>query len=313
MEQGYKIAAIDIGTNSVRLLVAEIKAEGELVGLYKQIITTRIGEGLAATGYLSEEAMDRTVAAIEELKGVAMDMGAQRVMCYATAAVRDAENKDDFIRLTHKQTQLLVDVLPGEVEAQVSFTGVPGSGVRCTVDIGGGSTDIVLGCEETPLVAASLRLGAVRASELYPLGDVADPLTLTAMKQWAGNVMRNELKELQDNTAAIDTIRFYGVGGTCTTLAAMAQRMEEYDSAHVHGYVLTREKVEEILNELCGLTLEQRKALPGLAANRADIIIGGTVILATFMDKMEIDSITVSERDNLEGYILMRLKNEMNG
>jgi len=133
------------------------------------------------------------------------------------------------------------------------------------------------------------------------------------MKQWAGNVMRNELKELQDNTAAIDTIRFYGVGGTCTTLAAMAQRMEEYDSAHVHGYVLTREKVEEILNELCGLTLEQRKALPGLAANRADIIIGGTVILATFMDKMEIDSITVSERDNLEGYILMRLKNEMNG
>lgn len=91
-------------------------------------------------------------------------MGAQRVMCYATAAVREAGNRDYFIRKTHRKTQLLVDVLPGEVEAQVSFAGVPGSGARCTVDIGGGSTDVVLGFDDVPLVSASLRLGAVRAA-----------------------------------------------------------------------------------------------------------------------------------------------------
>jgi len=310
MQQAYKIAAIDVGTNSVRLLVCEISSEGELIPLYKHIMTTRIGEGLSATGQLGEEAIDRTIEAIEELKEKAVEMGAQRVMCYATAAVREAGNRDYFIRKTHRKTQLLVDVLPGEVEAQVSFAGVPGSGARCTVDIGGGSTDVVLGFDDVPLVSASLRLGAVRAAERYPRGDVADPLTLTAMQQWAGNVMKNDLKDLMESAGSLSQITYYGVGGTCTTLAAMDQRLAEYDPEKVHGYTLTRRRVGEMLEQLCSLTLEQRKALPGLSPKRADIIIGGTVILAAFMDKMQAEAIRVSERDNLEGYILMRLKKE---
>ena len=150
----------------------------------------------------------------------------------------------------------------------------------------------------------------MRAAERYPLGDVADPLTLTAMQQWAGNVMKNDLKDLMESAGSLSQITYYGVGGTCTTLAAMDQRLAEYDPEKVHGYTLTRRRVGEMLEQLCSLTLEQRKALPGLSPKRADIIIGGTVILAAFMDKMQAEAIRVSERDNLEGYILMRLKKE---
>lgn len=310
MPHSDRLAAIDIGTNSVRLLVAQVDASGELIPLYKHVTTTRIGEGVSATGQLQEQAMDRTIDAVEAFKEKAGEMGARRVLCFATAAVRESSNKDEFIRHTHRRTQLLVDVLPGEMEAQVSFAGVPGRGPRLTVDIGGGSTDIALGFDDTPLSTVSLRLGAVRASELYPLGDIADPLTLTAMEQWAGNVMRQEMAPLAEMAQKVRGLTCYGVGGTCTSLAAMDQRLEVYDPQKVHGYVLTRQRVKQMVETLCGMTLEERKRVPGLSPKRADIIIGGSVILKAFMERLPTEGITVSERDNLEGYMLYRISKE---
>jgi len=300
------LAAVDIGTNSVRLLVAETPEPGKIIPRYKHTITTRLGEGMAATGVLSDEAIERTIAALEQIKELAQTHHAGRIMAFATAAVREAQNQDEFIRRVHKKTQLLVDVLSGQQEAQCGFTGIPGSGLRCSVDIGGGSTDVALGRDNEPLAAVSMKLGCVRAKEIYPLGDIADTLTLAALRQWAEHGLRAPMEEIVGQLKTLGYVSFVGVGGTCTTLAALDQALSAYDSSKVHGYVLKRERVEALVERLSHMTLEERKAMPGMKPNRADIIINGAVILLAFMDRTGAQSVRVSEWDNLEGYLLQR-------
>ena len=306
MTENPILAAVDIGTNSIRLLVAEVPEPGKIIPQYKHTITTRLGEGMTTTNALSDAAIERTIAALEQIKALAQDHHAQRIMAYATAAVREAQNQDEFIRRVHKRTQLLVDVLSGQREAQCSFTGIPGSGLRCSVDIGGGSTDVALGRDDEPLAAVSVKLGCVRAKEIYPLGDIADQLTLAALRQWADHGLKEPMNDLMAQLKALGDVSFVGVGGTCTTLAALDQAMATYDPAKVHGYVLKRERVEALVDRLAHLTYEERKALPGMKPNRADIIINGAVILLAFMDRTGAQSIRVSEWDNLEGYLLQR-------
>ncbi len=305
--QARRLAAMDIGSNSVRLMIAELSADGTLMPLRKELVTTRIYEGLARTGKLSAVAVDRTLAAINILKDKAREAGADSLYCFATAAVREAKNRDEFLQRVFKETSMAVEVLSEEAEARLGFVGIMEKGPRGALDIGGGSAEIALGQDLDVNYAVSLKLGAVRALEKYPLGDIADPLTLEAMRQWAACVFARDGAAAREAAQRMGVSNFSGIGGTITTLAAMDLKLSKYDSSRVQGHVLTRAAVEKTLQKLASLPLEKRQQLPGLMPERADIIIGGVVILLEFLLFMGIDQITVSDRDNLEGFLTYKL------
>ncbi|MDD3244154.1 MAG: Ppx/GppA phosphatase family protein [Eubacteriales bacterium] len=302
-----RYGVIDIGSNSTRLLLCDADGQNILRPLRKKLITTRLSQGIVSTGALSSEAMERTRAAVDTLVQEAQEAGAAPIFAFATAAVREAANRDEFIRIMHRSTRLLIDVLPEEVEAQAGFMGAYRPGSRCVVDIGGASTEIALGEGDTLHHAVSVCMGAVRALEKYPLGDIADPLSLQAMQQWAHNVLRSEAPDLPQWLAQTPPQAASGVGGTITTLAAMDRQLLRYDPAMVQDYALTRHTVDRMIKKLCEMPLEARRQIPGLQPERADIIIGGAVILQQVMRAMDLTQIIVSDRDNLEGYLQLRL------
>ena len=302
-----RLSALDIGSNSVRLMIAELSADGTLTPLRKELVTTRIYEGLARTGKLSAVAVDRTLAAINILKDKAREAGADSLYCFATAAVREARNRDEFLQRALKETSMTIEVLSEEAEARLGFLGTMEKGPRGALDIGGGSTEIALGRDSDVVYTVSMKLGAVRALEKYPLGDIADPLTLEAMRQWAACVFARDGAAARESAQAMQVGNFCGIGGTITTLAAMDLKLAKYDSAKVQGYPLTRAAVEKTLSKLAAMPLEKRQQIAGLMPERADIIIGGVVILLEFMLYMGIDQISVSDRDNLEGYLTYKL------
>ncbi len=299
-------AVIDIGSNSVRLLVADC-ADGNVIPVFKAISTTRLSEGLAVSGKMSQKAMDRTVEAIYEFNIKAIEMGAENIWCFATAAVRNANNPEEFLDLVKDKVLLEVDVLSKKREAQMGFVGVGGEGVRGILDIGGGSTEIAIGDGEN-IRRCSMNLGAVAALDMYPLGDVADELTLEAMHQWAINVMTKEAAGVMLHSSDIN---FVGIGGTITTLAAMELKLAKYNPRRVQGKRLSYRMVEKWYKMLINMPLAARKAIIGIEPQRADIIIGGVVILLTFMDVFSLKEITVSDSGNLEGYLKEKLDDKI--
>ncbi len=305
-----RMAAIDIGSNSVRLMIADIGPGGVIEPVKKELVTTRIYEGLARTGKLSTVAMDRTLAAINILKDKARQAGASSLHCFATAAMREAGNREEFLARVQKETGMTVDVLSEEQEARVGFIGTQEHGPRGALDIGGGSTEVAMGVGHDVHCSVSLKLGAVRALEKYPLGDVADPLALEAMRQWVGNVLRQDGAATKACAAQLGSMRWTGIGGTITTLAAMDLRLQKYDSARVQGHGITRAMVEKMLAKLAQTPLEKRRQIAGMQPERADIIIGGIAILLEFMIFMGVEQMYVSDRDNLDGYLAYVLSQE---
>ncbi len=295
-------AVIDIGSNSVRLLVADC-SDGNVAPIYKAINTVRLSQGLAVSGSLSEAAMARTMNAVYNFNIKAIEMGAKNVWCFATAAVRNAENSERFIGLIKEKVLLDVDVLSKKSEAQMGFIGVGGMGVRGILDIGGGSTEIAVGDGEK-IHRCSMNLGAVTALDLYPLGDIADELTLEAMRQWAINIMAKEAANVLLQSSDVE---FVGIGGTITTLAAMELKMAKYDPMKIQGKRLTLRTAEKWYKTLITMPLAARKTIIGLEPQRADIIVGGVVILLTFMDLFSLREIRVSDSGNLEGYLKAKL------
>lgn len=296
-------AVIDVGSNSVRLLVADC-TDGQVLPIHKGLNTTRLSEGLTKTGNLTDIAMDRSIDAIFDFNNKAKDLGAESVWCFATAAVRNAENDQEFVELVKEKVALDVDILSKEQEAHVGFIGVGGQGVRGILDIGGGSTEIAVGDGDT-VHRCSMNLGAVAALEMYPLGNIADDLTLEAMQQWTMNIMS---KEAQDVLTKSDDVSFVGIGGTITSLVAMDLKMAKYDPMRVQGKRLSIRTIEKWYNDLIKMPLSARRSLVGLNPERADIIIGGIVILLTFMNLFSLREIRVSDRGNMEGYLVMKLK-----
>lgn len=294
-------AVIDIGSNSVRLLVADMEGR-HIVPVTKKLNTTRISAGQGPGGILSHEAMERTVSAVSDFHRLAAGMGAFRVFCFATAAVREAANRDVFIRLVNRRTGLLPRVLTQEEEAAAGFAGVGHGEKRGVIDIGGGSTEFAMGSGPRPALKLSMRVGAVRAVKLYPPGNPADGLTLQAMQEWVRNRLEPLLPQIREADQE-DTV-WYGVGGTITTLAAMDMYMTEYDPRRIQGYNLSRMRVKQLLEELKSHTMEEIRNMPGLQPERADIIIGGTVIFCEVLKQLKLMGLKVSETDNLEGGLL---------
>lgn len=286
-----KTAVIDIGSNSVRLMVDEGHVLNE-----KIIETTRLGEGLLLTGRLSDKSITATLGAIARLKVIAEDKGAENVLAFATQAVRRAENGKEFLSLAKEKTGLSIRLLSGEEEAVVGFLGAAGE-KHCpvlVVDIGGGSTELITGESGTITYKKSFECGAVTLKDLCQkeAGKGADEQFWYAEEK-AGEIFAD--------AALPHYERIVLIGGTVSSLAAMDLGLSEYDPYKVHGYGFL-----EGLSPLIGRVIESPdliKEFPSLQKERADIILYGLAILSALFSKLENVPAEVSEKDNLEGYL----------
>lgn len=285
-------AAVDVGTNSTRLLVAELNDHMKINSiLHTDLISTRLGEGMAL-GYLGTNAMERTLSAIIELVGTARSYGAQMITIIATSAVRDAANGKEFADMVMLHTGCSLEILPGEKEAELSYRGVlagmPGQprGV-VVVDVGGGSTEISWN-EKGAIKYTSVNVGAVRMHE----GGYTEEQIIHILTPVLSKINKQEIAKI------------VFVGGTITTLAAMIQGLAVYHPDKIHGYKMSIEQIDHMLYKLQSLSLGERKKLPGLQPQRADIITSGIIIVKAVLKGLGCNRVTVSEADILWGTVI---------
>lgn len=302
------IAIIDIGTNSMRMMISEVR-DHKVLRKRKYINTTRMGQGINEKGYIIPEAMKRNFKTLEEFIKKAKNQGSEKIIVFATSALRDAKNKDTFIKMVKDKLNQDIQVLSGKQEAEIGFIGVSGEASGkdlLIVDIGGGSTELILGTKREGIEdLISLDIGALRATEKYIHRDPIDRIEMETLKKEIGEIIYTEIKKM-DITVKRELV---GIGGTITTLSAINQNMEEYDWKKVHKSKISLKDINTILERFILLPLEERKKIKGLQPKRADIIIAGTVILKIIMETIQIDSITVSESDNLEGMLYKYIGN----
>lgn len=283
-----KISAIDVGSNSVRLMVM---ADGKT--LYKQLETTRLGEGLANSGVLKPEAIERTARAVQLFAAAAELNGAGTPYVFATASVRSASNGGDFVKRVKQLTGIDVDVISGEEEAACGITGALRGRDGGIIDLGGASTEITLQKGGKTVYSKSVNVGTVRLYDIAGQDRQAlERAARTALKDY-GNL----------SLAGTD---MYGVGGTATSLAALFHELPAYDPKVVDGTVLTVGWLGSMAERLLSMSVEERKAMRGMDVRRADVIAGGCLLLHHILKRFGAEKLTVSESDNLEGYVLLK-------
>jgi exopolyphosphatase / guanosine-5'-triphosphate,3'-diphosphate pyrophosphatase len=294
------LAGIDCGTNSTRLLVAD--DAGMTVERLMRI--TRLGQGVDATGRLADEAIARTVAVLEEYRKVMDRYGVERVRMTATSAARDAANRADFFAAATAAVGVPPELLGGDEEARLSFRGAtseldPDDGPFLVADIGGGSTEFAVGTKE-PEGVLSTDIGCVRLTEKFLH---SDPPAAEELSQ-AFDVVRGHLEDVARVIPSVaDVRRFVGLAGTVTTMAAVELGLATYDRDRIHHFVLTRAAAEDVFRTLATESRRQRLHNPGLEEARADVIVGGAVIVCAIMRYFEFDACLVSEADILDGLV----------
>jgi len=301
-----RLATIDLGTNTVRLLVADAEpgaAAWRVVDQDQRV--TRLGEGLRASGRLAEAPAARTAAAVLEYVARARNAGAARIDIVATSAVREAENGDDFADRLARATGARVRVVSGEEEARLTLRGIstalgPAPGRTLAFDIGGGSTEFILARDGALATAVSLRLGVVALAERYPFREPVGAAELAAL---AADVARQLARELPPALAAAPLERLVGCAGTVTTLAALDLGLAAYDAARVQGPVLTRAAIETQQQRLAALDVAGRAALPCLEPGRADLILPGIAIVRATMTRLACERLVVSDWGLREGIL----------
>ena len=286
------VAAIDIGTNSTRLLVGD----------ERRTVITRLGKGVDKTGRLDDEAVARTVDVLRDYAAIVRDAGASQVRAVATSAARDAANREDFFTAAADVLGVRPEVLTGEEEGRLAFLGAtseldPADGPFLVFDIGGGSTEFVAGSERADEVL-SVDMGSVRLTEQWLH---SDPPTAEELSM-AVSVVAAHLDDVtREMPAARAASCLIGLAGTVTTIAAV--ELGAYDRDRVHHFRLSRAAAEDVFRTLATESVADRKANPGLHADRADVIVGGCCILVSIMRHFEADSILVSETDLLDGIV----------
>ncbi len=293
-----KVGVIDIGTNSVRLLLAESHPHQVCE---RRVLITRLGEGIGEKLSLSPQAVKRTLEAVEEFVSQARSWGAEKIFVAGTQALREAENAFSFWERLKEKTGIEGKTLSEEEEAKFSFKGVLSGlflkGKTLVVDIGGGSTEFIAGDFQKIDYLKSFPLGSVRISEMFLMRN--DP-PLKEDVEGAFAYARESLSKLP----LFHNYELVGVAGTMTTVVAILEEMEKYDSQKVHGYLLHKERIREVLLHLCSLNLEERRKVRGLEPKRADVIIGGIIILLSVMGRERKETMFVSESDLLDGIAL---------
>jgi exopolyphosphatase/guanosine-5'-triphosphate,3'-diphosphate pyrophosphatase len=302
-EQGQRVAVVDVGTNSTRLLVADVE-DGTVREVERRTRVTRLGRGVDLTGQLSSEAVERVCDTVGEYVALYRERGAESVDVIATSAVRDAANGDAFVAELRERFDLSARVLDGTEEAALTYSGATSQdaspGPTLVVDIGGGSTELVIGSGADVVFRASLQAGVVRHSERYL---PSDPPTVAEMESLAADV-RGLLEDAVDSQPEARAEHGIAVAGTPTSLAAIDLELEPYDGERVQGHLLHLTSVQRMLSRLAGQTLEERRRVPGLHPDRAPTIVAGTVILVEVMRAFGIDRVEVSEHDILHGAAL---------
>lgn len=305
-----RVAAVDCGTNSIRLLVADADpATGEIVELDRRMQIVRLGQGVDRTGRLAPEALERTFAACREYAAVIKELGAERVRFVATSASRDAENSDEFVRGVLDILGVEPEVISGDQEAELSFLGATKelaggdhfAKPYLVVDIGGGSTEFVVGDDEVR-AARSVDIGCVRMTERHLVRDgaVVDPPTLGAVTAIRADI--DAALDLAQETVPIgEAATLVGLAGTVTTVAAIALGLTEYDPAAIHHSRISFEQVQEITGRLLSSTHEERAAIPAMHPGRVDVITSGALVLLAVMKRTGAQEVVVSEHDILDG------------
>ncbi|MCB5179064.1 Ppx/GppA phosphatase family protein [Streptomyces antimicrobicus] len=305
-----RVAAIDCGTNSIRLLVADCDpVTGEQTDLDRRMTIVRLGQGVDRTGRLAPEALERTFAACREYAGIIEELGAEKVRFVATSASRDAENRDDFVRGVVEILGVEPEVISGDQEAEFSFTGATKSLAHRTdldkpflvVDIGGGSTEFVVG-EEHVRAARSVDIGCVRMTERHLAVDgvLTDPPTAAQVAAVRADV-EAALDVAAETVPLAEARTLVGLAGSVTTVAGIALGLAEYDSEKIHHAVVPYEQVREISERMLTTTHAERAALGVMHPGRVDVIGAGALVLRAVMERIGASEVVVSEHDILDG------------
>ncbi|MDQ8707410.1 Ppx/GppA phosphatase family protein [Streptomyces sp. LHD-70] len=305
-----RVAAIDCGTNSIRLLVADADPEtGQLVDLDRRMTIVRLGQDVDRTGRLAPEALERTFAACREYAEIIREHGVEHLRFVATSASRDAENRDEFVRGVVDILGVEPEVITGDQEAEFSFNGatkeLTESGLHTpylVVDIGGGSTEFVVGDVDGVRAARSVDVGCVRMTERHLVRDgaVADPPSEAQVAAIRADVA--EALDLAERTVPIGSARtLVGLAGSVTTVAAIALGLQRYESAAIHHSRIPFAQVKKITEQLLGSTHAERAAIGPMHPGRVDVIGAGALVLLMIMERIGADEVVVSEHDILDG------------
>jgi|SRR6478672_7629898 len=297
-EGSTRVAVIDVGTNSARLLVADV-AGGKVSSVERRSTVTRLGRGVDLSGRLSAEAIEDACAAIGEYVTVLRELGAETVEAIATSAVRDAENGSAFVAELRERFALSPRVLGGEEEARLTYLGATSeqqpAEPTLVIDIGGGSTELIVGTGAEISFHTSMQAGVVRHTERHIASDPPTAVELESLAADARGLIEAAVGYEVEAGAAI------AVAGTPTSLAAVETELEPYDPARVHGHVLSLTSIQRMLSRLASAPLAQRVEIPGMHPDRAPTIVAGVVILVEAMRAFGLDQVEVSEHDILYG------------
>jgi len=298
-----RVAAIDCGTNSIRLLVGELGDDG-LTDLHREMRIVRLGQGVDRTGRLAPEAIERTRAAVRDYADTIRGLAAERVRMVATSATRDAANRADFVEMVHAALDVEPEVITGAEEAELSFVGAASvlpelRGPLLVADIGGGSTELVRG-GDGPLQAFSMDVGCVRMTERHLHDDPPTPeqVDATVADVRAAVVVARRHVPLEPG------VTFVGVAGTVTTIAALALHLPRYEASAIHGARISAQQVADVTAELLAMTHAERAALPVMHPGRVDVIGGGALVLRTLLEEIGAAEVVASEHDILDGIAL---------
>ncbi|MFC0448280.1 Ppx/GppA phosphatase family protein [Rhodococcus jostii] len=309
-----RVAAVDCGTNSIRLLIADVDDRGALHDVRREMRVVRLGQGVDATGRLAPEAIERTRVALAEYAGMIAEAEATAVRMVATSATRDASNREDFFSMTRDVLGAVIpgagaEVITGDEEARLSFNGAvgeldPSQGPFVVVDLGGGSTEVVLGDESGVHAAFSTDIGCVRITERCLHDDPPTPAQVEEARAFA----QERLDEAFARVPVEQAHTWVGVAGTMTTIAALAKELPEYDAEQVHLSRIPLPRLREVCDSLIAMTHTERAALGPMHPGRVDVIGGGAIVTEVLADAFEkkagIDQLVVSEHDILDGIAL---------
>lgn len=301
-----RYCVIDIGTNSTRMLIAQYH-KACLHTIKKDMEMTRIGEGVDKTKLLSQRGMNDTIEALIKFKEEALKHNVFKIYAIATSAVRDAQNKNIFIERSKKEAEIDIEIIDGQREAELGFKGIlrglKSNGDILAIDIGGGSTELILGGEDGIKYSTSIDIGAVRLTDKFIINDPISSKELENLKGYIQDNIYNHLNEIK--RASITKV--VGIGGTITTLAAIKQELDIYNREKIHGFLLTKKDIKSMIHRFIAMSIEERKGIKGLQPKRADIIPAGILILAEILDIISWEEIVVSDYDNLEGFIFDKI------
>ena len=305
-----KIGTIDIGTNSMRLLIADYK-NNKIENRKKYVNTTRIGQGVDKEGYITREALERNLNALKGFSDKCKEERCDKVYCMGTSALRDSKNGKVFADEAKILTGIDVNIICGEEESNLGFMGVlegtEGNKKEdiLVIDIGGGSTEFIVGNDCRIKFCKSENVGALRMTEKFI---TTDPIINEEFNNMATYIEDTILPTIEI-LKTMKISKLVGIGGTITSLSAINQQLDVYSMEKIHNSVVTKKDLENILQNLKNMTLNDKKKLKGLQPKRADIITAGVEILYIIMEKLEFEKIIISEYDNLEGLICQNLKN----